>query len=567
VLKGVDVAGGINRGRIYRIVPDGVTLRPPPKLGAASTKELVALLDHRNSWHRETAARLLGERQEQSSAQDLRDLTKSKNPVTRVQARYALIVLNAWTVNDALAAFREPNVEAMIHTLRQASNHVNNPGIAGQLGSVIFTSREIRERREALAICGPELSILPFMMRKDISEYSDPLMRLAFLANIGDRSASLFAALSQYPTEFVGSTHARSLLKALVEQVGSSHDARQIAIVVASIDALPENALRTDLSLSFVMKLSLKDREKLGNGVAARVLTEAITKSTENALDGKITLAKRAAAIRSLKIATWEEAGSVLKAGLDFKQPPAVQSAALETLAAFDVAEVPPIILKVWPSLTPAVRATALETLLARKTGTVAFLDSLESKAIRSADLDPARVQILLKTLDEPLKSRAAKLLGTQALSPRKDVIEKYKPALEKQGDVAKGKIIFKNVCSACHKLDGVGQEVGPDLSTQRVKGAESILVNVLDPNREVLPKYYTYKVTTDAGATITGLITADTATSVTIRRADGTSTTIARANIEDMKSTGLSAMPEGLEQQIDVASFADLLAYLMANR
>ena len=67
----------------------------------------------------------------------------------------------------------------------------------------------------------------------------------------------------------------------------------------------------------------------------------------------------------------------------------------------------------------------------------------------------------------------------------------------------------------------------------------------------------------TDSGRILTGMITAETANSLTLRRADGTSETVLRIDIEELRSTGLSFMPEGLEKQIDVPAMADLLAYL----
>ena len=89
----------------------------------------------------------------------------------------------------------------------------------------------------------------------------------------------------------------------------------------------------------------------------------------------------------------------------------------------------------------------------------------------------------------------------------------------------------------------------------------------MLDPNREVLPKFITYIVVTDAGLTVTGMITAETATSITIRRPDSTSETILRVNIDELRSTGMSFMPEGLEKSISHQEMADLLAYLMSVR
>jgi putative heme-binding domain-containing protein len=61
----------------------------------------------------------------------------------------------------------------------------------------------------------------------------------------------------------------------------------------------------------------------------------------------------------------------------------------------------------------------------------------------------------------------------------------------------------------------------------------------------------------------ITGMITAETANGLTLRRADGTSETVLRIDIEELRSTGVSFMPEGLERQIDVPAMADLLSYL----
>jgi putative heme-binding domain-containing protein len=91
----------------------------------------------------------------------------------------------------------------------------------------------------------------------------------------------------------------------------------------------------------------------------------------------------------------------------------------------------------------------------------------------------------------------------------------------------------------------------------------EAVLLNILDPNREVLPQYVTYMVELKTGRVLTGMITAETANSITIRRADDVEETVVRPQIEELRSTGLSYMPEGLEKQIDVPTMADLLAYL----
>jgi putative heme-binding domain-containing protein len=136
---------------------------------------------------------------------------------------------------------------------------------------------------------------------------------------------------------------------------------------------------------------------------------------------------------------------------------------------------------------------------------------------------------------------------------------------LEAGGDAARGKQVFTKICAACHRVGGEGHEIGPNLAAMKARGPEAILVNVLDPNREVNPQYLSYLVRLLDGRTMTGMIAAETATGVTLRRAENLSDTVLRIDIDELKSTGQSLMPEGMERQIDQQQMADLLAYLQA--
>ena len=112
-----------------------------------------------------------------------------------------------------------------------------------------------------------------------------------------------------------------------------------------------------------------------------------------------------------------------------------------------------------------------------------------------------------------------------------------------------------------------MGTAVGADLNTVYEWPPEKILLNVLDPNREVQPKFLAYVLTTKAGRVLTGMIAGETANGITIRRIDQTSETVPRAEIDEMRSTGQSFMPEGLEKQLDHQAMADLLAYLSRSK
>jgi putative heme-binding domain-containing protein len=149
------------------------------------------------------------------------------------------------------------------------------------------------------------------------------------------------------------------------------------------------------------------------------------------------------------------------------------------------------------------------------------------------------------------------------ANSDRAKVVSTHRDVLSLAGDAERGRAVFRKVCAACHKMEGFGHEIGPSLAAMRNRGSEAILVNVLDPNREVNPQYLSYTVITADGRTLSGMIAAETATSIELRRAEDKSDTVLRIDIEAMKSTGMSLMPEGMEKQIDKQALADLLEYL----
>jgi putative heme-binding domain-containing protein len=192
-------------------------------------------------------------------------------------------------------------------------------------------------------------------------------------------------------------------------------------------------------------------------------------------------------------------------------------------------------------------------------------LSAIEAGSVATGDIDPVRLKLLAEHRSETIRQRAAKLLAGAQLGKRADVVEAYRSALEAAGNAESGKQVFAKICAACHRVGGVGHEIGPNLAAMKARGPEAILVNVLDPNREVNPQYLSYAVRLTDGRTLSGMITAETATGVTLRRAENLTDTVLRIDIEQLKSTGQSLMPEGLEKQIDQQAMADLLEYLKA--
>jgi putative heme-binding domain-containing protein len=239
-----------------------------------------------------------------------------------------------------------------------------------------------------------------------------------------------------------------------------------------------------------------------------------------------------------------------------------VQAAALATLAQFGDADVAPAILEAWPQMGPALRVQAAGLLLSRGKSAVALLTAIEAGSLSSRDLDPATIQQLKTHADAAVREKSAKLLDVAA-PKRAEVVAAHLDVLDLAADADRGRDVFRKNCAICHRKEGHGTEVGADLATVVTRTPEALLINVLDPNREVDPKYVQYTVLTVDGLAKSGMIAAETATSVTLKREQNATETIPRADIETLESTGMTLMPEGFEKAIDKQSLADLIAYL----
>ncbi|MCH2376034.1 MAG: dehydrogenase, partial [Planctomycetes bacterium] len=102
------------------------------------------------------------------------------------------------------------------------------------------------------------------------------------------------------------------------------------------------------------------------------------------------------------------------------------------------------------------------------------------------------------------------------------------------------------------HRVDNIGHNVGPSLATSQGHTAESLLTQIIDPNRRVLPNHLNYTLVTKTGRILSGIIAEETPTSVTLRRAQGVAETVLRSSIASLTSSGRSLMPDGLEKEID---------------
>lgn len=162
------------------------------------------------------------------------------------------------------------------------------------------------------------------------------------------------------------------------------------------------------------------------------------------------------------------------------------------------------------------------------------------------------------------LRTSASKQLRSEAeVHEREKVVRQYQSALSIEGDSKTGRDLFLKHCSTCHQVGGVGESVGPNLASVATRGGETVLTGLLDPNREVNPLYTNHIALTVDGRVITGMIIDEGSTSITLRGADAKVQSVLQIEIEELKNTGKSFMPDGFEDSLDRQAVADLIAFL----
>ncbi|MGE5195307.1 MAG: HEAT repeat domain-containing protein, partial [Deltaproteobacteria bacterium] len=240
-----------------------------------------------------------------------------------------------------------------------------------------------------------------------------------------------------------------------------------------------------------------------------------------------------------------------------------IRLAAVDALAAFDNANVAPSLVSVLPAQTPAVRRRVIQSLLRTTSRAQALLAEIESGRLAVTELDPTHVQALVNHKNETVRDLARKLLAAAIPADRKLVLEKYQPALALKADPTRGRAVFEKNCVTCHKIGDLGVNVAPDISDSRTKTPAQLLNDILNPNQAIDNNYVSYTVLTKDGKSETGIVATETAASITLRQPEGKTVLILRQEIDELKSNGISLMPEGLEKNIAIEQMADLIAFI----
>jgi putative heme-binding domain-containing protein len=240
-----------------------------------------------------------------------------------------------------------------------------------------------------------------------------------------------------------------------------------------------------------------------------------------------------------------------------------LQMGAVKALGRIRDARVVGVLTREWGSHGPALRGAILDQVLARESWTVDLLKLIEAGRIGVIDIDVPRRERLLRHRSAAVKALAERVFKSNVDASRQQVVEQNRGVLEMKADSRRGAKIFEVHCATCHRVENVGQEVGPDLAAVRSWSGEALLTAILDPDRQVEPRYIAYNATLQDGEALFGIITSETGSAITMKGLDGQPRSVLRSNLKSVSSANRSLMPVGFEEGMPRQEVADLIAFL----
>ena len=573
IKKFLHLQSGSDRGRIYRIVSPHMKRIRPARLGDLTGAELVAQLKSENSWNRETAQRLLWERQDKAVGPFLEALVESSaKPLARLHAMYTLAGLDLLTARKLASVLQDPHPRLREHAIRLTEPHLQrSPELVDAL----------------LALHSDEDDRVRFQLAFSLGEAQGESMiaGLALLAgdprNRGEVHTALLSSVSGHADQlattlladehFPGQEHAPALLSELGLIVGADpNPAPALRLLSRATRGQLPPAIQQVVLTSLGEGLSRRG-SSITRLLTDKAATEPLRNQVQQVFDRAARLAHdsgqpvidRASAIGLLAFADFETATQHLVEFLTPQAPQTLQRAAVAALSQQKSEHTGQLLMGGWRTYSPQIRRDVIDAMLARVGRIRILLDAVRSKAVARGDLERDKKQTLMNHPNTQVRADSERLFGGEVSPDRADVVAKYQTALDLEADATRGLAVFKKTCSVCHRVGDIGHRVAPDLASVQNKSLADLLVSILDPNREAQPNFNTYNVLTEDGRIFTGIIVTETANSITLRKSEAKDDVILRGNIDELISTGKSLMPEGLEKDLSAQDLADVMAFV----
>jgi putative heme-binding domain-containing protein len=590
-------------GRVWRVAPPDLA---PIKAGTfdlarQSSTQLVELLSHRNDWYARQARRLLAERSDQSIVPALTKLAlTSDDQRMALQGLWSIYVTGALDTPLALKLLASPHEYVRAWTIRLlGDDRLCPPALLAEFVRLARYDASVVVRCQLACTAkrlpaSAALPILEQLLRHD-EDVADVQMPLLIWWGIEDKAISdtplvmqLLEAndLWQRPlmTRFIIERLARRFLSegtnasfaacaALVERAGREQTVEPVlsgmlqALSGRMMDHIPDkllkavnDAVQSKPTSALAMELALR----LGlPGASARALDAASSPAApvadRVALIRALGESKTPAAVDRLLILLRDESAEPIKTGV------------LAALGYFTDDRIPDDVLRGLSKLAAVPQVRAIELLASRPTWALKLVETVDRKVLPAAAVPVDLVRRMSKYDDDRLRTLIEKQWGkVQPATPfeMQGRINAVSQLLYRgSGDAVQGRALFEKTCATCHKLHDLGTALGPDLTTAERKDRESLVRNIVDPSSVIRQEFLSYAVATTDGRILTGLLAESKADTITLVDAKNQRTVLRRSDIDELKESAVSLMPEKILNEMTDQQIRDLFAYLQSEK
>ncbi len=579
-------------GRIYRI-SHGEPQLPKVDLSKLSDAELVGLQKHPNEWQVRTARRVLQERGPGTNEHArLKEMTLSEpSAVHRLRALWTLHATGGLHRDGPEYLLADPSEHVRAWAVRLLSEQADPPrerfvSLAKNDPSPVVRL-EIASALQRLSIEKRWAIVEGLLSRaEDAADANLPLMiwyGFEPLVPADPERALDVAAKGQIP--LVRQFAVRRFLDHAAT-VGAKADLAPLVSVLATAPpaAVPDLLRGAREGIKGRRNLPMpagwpavyaKLRDHADNQVRDNAVSlalafgdpRAVTDLRALAADKAAPPADRAGAVDAL---VGVKAADLAPLLFELLPDPATSRPALRGLAAYSHPDTAAKVLAAYPRFDADEKADAVATLAARRDTALSLLAAVEAKRVARSEVSAFAARQMFALNDAAVRDRLKHVWGeVRPTAGKPEVLAKYKtmltPAYLRSADVNNGKAVYAKTCQACHKLNGLGTDIGPNLNGVNRGNLDYWLTNLTDPGAEVGKDYRMSVVRTTDGRVVSGIVTERTTARVVVQTATER-VTLAAADVEGVTESALSLMPDGQLDALRREDVRDLIAYLMGG-
>jgi putative membrane-bound dehydrogenase-like protein len=601
---------GVHRtsGRIYKLTYGSPARLPSFDLTGKSDDELIALLGHRNTWWARQARRILTERSIVSGRASESHSTIAASLKTQLAA--ATSITHRLRLLETLVATGGASSEGLIERL-SAENEYERTAVLKFLVDA-ETASSSPARPEFVAVLerlaksdnsglvqvqlASTLQRLPIDHRWGLAE--SLISRPEFA---GDRTLPLMIWYGIEPAVPLDPARSLQLIKRSQMPVVTECIARRLAsdaekspagceklveLLLAEKCNAPDCVLH-GMALAFKGRKNASapagwERVSAAYGSSADAVVRDDVQSLNVAFGDRRTLDElrsivvnralsaneRNQALRSLLLSPPSDLSATL---IRLLSDPEVAVESIRGLAHYKDAEIPSRILEASKSFGPPERSEMIQTLASRPAFARELLKAIRNKQVARSELTAIHARQIASFEDESLNRELTEVWGDLRTTPaeKKARIDALKSQISATGlekaDRSHGRALFQKTCANCHVLFGAGRRVGPDITGSNRKNLDYLIDNIIDPSATVGADFRTVMLVLDSGRVLNGVVSEQNDQTITLLSAQEL-TTVDRKEIEVMKTSNVSLMPDGLLQNLTGEEVRDLIAYLMSS-